>query len=176
MTTIPVIKKVFVATNGGSKYNGNLGAVTGATSADAKCTAAQGSLTGTFYAWISDATTTYQPSTRFSGVGGSYRYVLPSGTVIANGWADLTDGTLAAGINQDASGTAVANGNVWTNVTSAGARDGATSNTHACTAWTSNLNTRSANVGTSGSTTASWTDTGGTATCNTTAYLYCFQQ
>jgi hypothetical protein len=172
----PVVKKVFVATNAGARYNGNLGGIAGA---DTKCNteAAAASLPGTYKAWISlTANATTDPDSTFTGIGGSYNYLLPSGTKVADNWADLIDGSIDAAINQNAAGAGVASGNVWTNVTIAGNRDGATSNTHGCVTWGSALNTRSANVGTAGNTNNTWTDTGGTATCDTVAYLYCFEQ
>jgi hypothetical protein len=169
-------RTVFLATNSGAKYTGNLGGLAGA---NTKCNteAAAAGLLGTYRAWISlTANATNDPDSLFTGVSGSYNYLLPTGTKVADNWADLTDATLDAAIDQNASGTTQAAGNVWTNVTTAGARDGSTSNTHGCATWGTALNTRSANVGTAGNTNNTWTDTGGTATCDTTAYLYCFQQ
>lgn len=169
-------RTVFLATNSGAKYNGNLGGIAGA---NTKCNteAAAAGLLGTYMAWISlTANATNDPNSLFTGINGSYTYLLPSGTKVADNWADLTDATLDAAINENASGTSQTSGNVWTNVTTAGARDGSTSNTHGCATWGTALNTRSANVGTAGNTDNTWTDTGGTATCDTTAYLYCFQQ
>ena len=169
-------RTVFLATNSGAKYNGNLGGQSGA---DTKCNteAAAAGLLGTYKAWISiTADATHDPDSLFTGIGGSYTYLLPSGTKVADNWADLIDGSLDSALNENASGTSQASGNVWTNVTTAGARDGTTNNTHGCVTWGSALNTRSGNVGTAGNTDNTWTDTGGFATCNTTAYLYCFQQ
>ena len=172
----PETRTVFLATNSGAKYNGNLGGLAGAnTKCNTEATAA--GLLGTYRAWISlTANATNDPDSLFTGVSGSYNYLLPTGTKVADNWADLIDGSLDAAINENASGTSQASGNVWTNVTTAGARDGSTSNTHGCATWGTALNTRSGNIGTAGNTDNTWTDTGGTSTCDIAAYLYCFQQ
>jgi hypothetical protein len=81
-------KRVFTTS---VRYDGNLGGLAGA---DAKCQAraVAASLPGTYKAWLSDATGS--PSTRFTKSTIPYRTV--DGTLIANDYADLTDGTLAA--------------------------------------------------------------------------------
>src|SRR5690242_2782849 len=81
----PQGKLVFVTS---TLQTGNLGGLTGA---DMICQAraAAGGLRGIFKAWLSD--TTASPSTRFTR--SKKPYVLLDGTVIANNWADLTDGS-----------------------------------------------------------------------------------
>lgn len=84
---------------------GHTGALGGLAGADAICQAraTAAGRPGTYRAWLSD--TTGSPSTRFTQSAGPY--VLVNGTTIANNWADLTDGTLAAPINVTELGTVV---------------------------------------------------------------------
>jgi hypothetical protein len=79
-------KRVFITS---LKYDGNLGGLAGA---DAKCQAraVAATLPGTYKAWLSDATGS--PSTRFTKSTIPYRLV--DGTLIANDFVDLTDGTV----------------------------------------------------------------------------------
>ena len=78
-------KRVFVTS---LKYDGNLGGLPGA---DAKCQvrAAAALLPGTYRAWLSDATGS--PSTRFTKSTIPYRLV--DGTLIANDYTHLTNGS-----------------------------------------------------------------------------------
>jgi cysteine-rich repeat protein len=104
-------------------YTGNLGGLDGA---DAKCNARAmvAGIGGTYRAWLSDMTGS--PSTRMSKAGGPYRLV--NGTVVANNWADLTDGNLITAINLTELGTlppqptfcGPGNTPVWTNTTTLG--------------------------------------------------------
>ena len=152
-------------------YNGNLGGVAGA---DAICQAraSAAGLSGTFKAWISSAAAN-QPSSTFthSSVG----YWTPNGIIIANSWADLTDGTLDAAINVDEAGNQrSAATNVWTNVTTAGAIK-TDANANDCTNWSTGANVAGGERGSSSSATGTWTNN--TAqNCNNTKRLYCFQQ
>jgi cysteine-rich repeat protein len=112
---IQLTKFVFVTS---ITYTGNLGGLDGA---DAKCNAraAVAGIGGTYRAWLSDITGS--PSTRMSKAGGPYRLV--NGTVVANNWADLTDGNLITAINLTELGTlppqptfcGPGNTPVWTN-------------------------------------------------------------
>lgn len=88
-------KRVFVSPINTS----NLGGIAGA---DAICQADadQHGLSGTYYAWLSDSTTS--PSQRFTRSLGNYKLV--DGTVIASGWAGLTSGSLLSPINRTSSG------------------------------------------------------------------------
>lgn len=96
-------------------YEGARGdAVASVADADAVCLRSASSSTSlvkgrTFRAWVSDATS----SAASRLVHGQGRYRLISGTVIANDWSDLVDGTLRAPINEDENGVAVT-GSVWT--------------------------------------------------------------
>ena len=70
------------------------GALGGLTGADAKCQAraVAAGLPGTYKAWLSDSTGS--PSTRFAKAPVPYRLV--DGTIIANNFSDIIDGTLSA--------------------------------------------------------------------------------
>ncbi|MFM7297985.1 MAG: MopE-related protein, partial [Planctomycetota bacterium] len=76
-------------------HTGNLGGLAGADSiCQTRATAA--GLPGTYRAWI--GTSAGSPATRFNR--STVPYVLVNGTVVANNWTDLTDGTLASPINR----------------------------------------------------------------------------
>lgn len=174
-TTVPEEKFVFVATNGGAGYSGNFGGVTGA---DSVCgTEGSGLGSGSYKAWIADSSGTNDPANNFTGVGGTFRYKLPGGTVIADNWADLTDGTLDAGINENASGGAVGASSVWSNVAAtSGATLSTNTNQSTCEDWVSNASNRRGQEGTSGSATSTWTDNTNNNSCNSNYFLYCFEQ
>ena len=126
-------------------------------------------LPGTYLAWLSDDTGS--PSTRF--VQATVPYVRTDGTLIANNWADLTDGTLAAPLNRDESGTDIGSDSVWSDTTTNGTlwedfRD--------CTQWTDGTNASTGRIGGAGATNAGWTEAGGSDCGLFTARLYCFQQ
>jgi hypothetical protein len=82
-------------------YYANMGGLTGA---DALCQARAdaASLGGTFRAWLGDRTTSVGSRLTHSTV----RYVLVDGSVVADDWTDLTDGTLDRPINLTESGGA----------------------------------------------------------------------
>jgi hypothetical protein len=103
---------VFVSSQ---KYDGDLGGLSGA---DARCQALadEAGLTGRWIAWLGDGVD--GPATRFfqSETRGYQRV---DGTVIANNWTDLVDGTLAAPIDRDETGTELPADDdmiVWTGV------------------------------------------------------------
>jgi hypothetical protein len=156
-------------------YSGALGGLAGA---DALCQAraSAAGLTGTFMAWI--ATAAGSPATRFTRA--AVPYVLVNGTVIANNWADLTDGTLAAPIDRTELNGAPPTGNtscagggnrtVWSGVNGSGAYSGSDS----CSGFSS----------TSGGglwgwldrSDISWTQWCSGGLCSWVSPLYCFQQ
>lgn len=144
-------------------YTGNLGGIAGA---DAKCQAEADALNlpGTYYAWLSDDTTS--PAERFNRDFGAY-YLSDRTTKIADDWADLTDGTLDNPIGGPG---------VWTNVAADGSSNG---HTNSCAGWTSDaLFTYSGNVGDGTSQTSQWNidPFNSPFACSGTASLYCFQQ
>lgn len=127
-------------------------------------------LPGTYKAWL--ATQAASPATRFVQSTGPYRLV--NGTTIANNWADLTDGSLAAPIDITEHGTAFSDQftnwawtNVATNGTSSGAKD--------CAGWNSPQSFDDGGTGATTSSGATWTDYLDDS-CGAERRLYCFQQ
>ncbi len=168
-------RRVFISSN---QYGGDMDfaldnpdILTGLALADARCNAlaASARLSGTFKAWLSDMTT--EPAARmdttFSGV---YRLGSDGFPVVATGWLDLVDGSLALPIDVDESGTTIANfKNVWTNTLPDGTR---ASNLH-CEGWTSTDGTTT--VGTAAATNATWTNLVPGQLCSGTNRIYCFE-
>lgn len=147
----------------GTEVGGGLGALGG----DAHCQrlANAAGHQGRYLAWLSDDTTS--PLARFTQ--SEYRYRLIDGTVVADDFADLTDGQLAAPIALDEYGViqvSVAEG-PWTGTLSSGAA--ASDN---CTGWTSSGNGL---TGLADSTTSTWTESL-LKVCGQSHRLYCFQQ
>jgi len=89
----PSHKVVFVTSVG---FKGNFGGVTGA---DAKCQerADAVKLAGTYKAWLSGSELSSSPSVRFTHA--DVPYVLLDGSVVADNWTDLTDGSLQHAIS-----------------------------------------------------------------------------
>jgi hypothetical protein len=159
-------------------YEGNLGGLAGA---DAKCTGLAGAagLPGSYKAWLSDGVTS--PNTRFTKATIPYRLV--DGTLVANSYADLVDGTIAAPLNKPEAGGAPPAGTfcgpgklpVWSSTNSVGDLIGATSN---CTNWT-NSTVGGAQWGDGSMTTADWATFCYGGTCGGVTFvapIYCFQQ
>ena len=167
------LKKVFVTV---STYTG--AQVGGETTADAHCQSrADGAgLTGTFKAWLGTSTGVDPNDTFASNTVG---YELPNGTKVADNYADLTDGTLDAAINRDANGNLVGTVVVWTNVDEFGERAGSSGSSYLCNGgggdWSSNNGIYDGGIGSSGSTTSTWTNNG-TADCSFSRHLYCVEQ
>lgn len=161
----PQIATAFVTS---TAYDGDLGGIAGA---DAKCAAAAsaGSLSGTYFAWISDGV--IDPESRFSRIKEWRR---TDGATIADSWNDLTDGTLDVPIQYDEFGSIVASADVWTNVDTAGVARNAV---HHCGAWTTNAVLTGRFGRADGTTTTTqWTDGSGVRSCNLSLRLYCFEQ
>lgn len=181
---IPVIchKIVFLTSE---KFSGNLGGVAGA---DGHCNrlAESAGLPGTFMAWV--GTEVDFPANRFTRLATPKRYVDTQGRTIADGWGDLTDGSLDRFIVTDENGTDLgylrpSKLSTWTAVKPDGtywnppARYSSENNT-TCSDWTS-----TSNNGPTGSTkngiTGAWTSWYPSASCSaysTRHRLYCFQQ
>lgn len=168
---------------------GNLG-YTGSNGIDAgdyicQTEATDAGLPGTYKAWIAASAAT-SPNGRFYKSTGRYIKADATSTLVANNWTDLTDGTLASAINRHADGTSVTGElKVWTNVTDAGLLTPiANFWAQHCLSWTTSNSSNWSGLGTSNSTTATWTY--GTASgqydrCDGTHFggpyrLYCFQQ
>jgi hypothetical protein len=146
-------------------FDGILGGLAGA---DTKCAAraTAAGLTGTFKAWLGSGSS--GPSTTFTQA--SIPYVRVDGVVVANNWADLTDGTLDATISVTEAGAAVG-GDAWTNVQTDGDPNGASD----CSNWGDDNFLNTGNVGNPGSTTSTWT-ANSFGTCNNSKRLYCVEQ
>ncbi len=145
------------------------GAFGGVFGADGQCQslATTAGLGGTWLAWISDSVGA-SPVGRFVQAPTPYKRL--DGVTIANDWADLTDGTLAAPISVDQNGVGGYAVGVWTSVTPAGAFSGSVT----CGGWNSFVATGL--NGASSSTTGTWTQAGGTTCANPGLALYCFEQ
>ncbi len=129
-------KRVFLTKE---QFTGNLGGLDGA---DATCQqlAGDAGLPGIYRAWLSDLTGS--PSTRFTQ--SSTPYFLLNGTVIADDWADLTDGELNAPIHVYEDGTVrpiVEDSleTVWSGTDESGALNTAGGFPFYCSNWTSDL-------------------------------------
>jgi hypothetical protein len=145
--------------------NADLGGIEGA---DAICAAeaSAAGLQGEFKAWLSTVSLpVFDRVTRANGP-----YVLVDGTIVANGWDDLVDGSILAPINLDAGGVVRA-GEVWTGTLAIG---GASFLGDDCAAFTSGT-TGVALCGATDSTTSTWTENS-TPACSTLLGLYCIEQ
>lgn len=163
---------VFVSSQ---QYKGNLtppvDQLVGLDLGDAHCQilASEADHPGVFRAWLSDETKS--PATRFGippGFAGLYE--LPSGTVVAESWSDLTDGSLATAIAEDEHGKPVEPSAVWTNTSVAGNGMGSLH----CQFWSSNNFDDKAPVGSTQAKTGAWTEAD-PITCSAPARLYCIQ-
>jgi hypothetical protein len=154
-------KKVFLTS---TVYDGRLGGLSGA---DAKCQTRANSLNlrGNWKAWLSDSKTS--ASSRITHWSGPYKTM--DGKVVAENWADLTDGVLKSPLNIDEFGYS-ASWNVWTNTN----EKGEVASVDDCIGWTSNISYLG-KVGSSSYTDSRWTSYS-TSTCNYTRRLYCIEQ
>lgn len=160
-------------------YSGNLGGLTGADAlCQARATAA--GLPGTYRAWLSASNGS--PSTRFTRSAG--RYVLPDGSIVANDWADLTDGEIQRNIDRTEFNGAAPIGNTacagggemhrtaWSATSASGTSqcggsncsDWTSTSGSACWGWVNNTNNQAW---------SSWCSGG---SCGWLSPLYCFQQ
>jgi hypothetical protein len=164
-------KRVFVTS---ALYKGDFGGLVGA---DAKCQerAVAASLPGTYKAWLSTAASS--PSNRFAKATIPYRLV--DGTLIANDYTDLTDGTIATAINKTETGGAPTEVmfcypdfiRPWSSTLANGTFSAASGN---CTDWT--VQTGSAHWGSGVLTTSGWSQSCSGGSCALDAPLFCFQQ
>jgi hypothetical protein len=160
---------VFVSSQ---QYTGNIGGLEGA---DAECQsmAADAGVQGTFKAWLGDGTE--GPSERFTQDG---RFVLVDGTLIAEDWEDLTDGTIVHFIDQTEDGGAPppttqhcsSTQVVWTGVYS----DGSLPDVVNCVGFTSDADPGM--YGRVDATDYHWTYACTVGTCGYAASIYCFEQ
>lgn len=145
--------------------NAALGGIEGA---DALCAAqaTTAGLDGDFRAWLS--TSGSSVSSRLSR--SSTPYVLVDGTVVANNWDDLVDGSIMAPIDLDADGLRQT-GDVWTGTLATGdsfqGQD--------CEGFATSSSDVIGLCGASASTSSTWTENI-TPRCLTTLRLYCIEQ
>lgn len=170
---VPSTRRVVFASS--ELYTGNLGGLAGA---DAACQqlATAVALGGTFKAWLSDGTSFARDRTTHSDLP----YTLVDGTIVAQGWAGLTSGTLLHAINRTEAGTLPPTGTyscapfVWTSAWADG--------THVlndCAGWTSSSASVDGDGGDWTKADGTWSYWGCTDTqrgCSGTAALYCIQQ
>jgi hypothetical protein len=170
----PIAKVVFITK---AVHAGNLGGLSGA---DGICTtAAQGQLSGSFKAWLSDGAA--DPAARFD-VTSQAALVGTDGTMIAASLADLVANAAGKGIlhaiDHDETGSRVPGTNiaVWTNVSADGTKtkDSASPDYH-CAGWTPAGMTGAVGYA-DDITTGHWTAAAATVACTMTAHLYCFEQ
>lgn len=160
-------KVVFVTSE---RYSGNLGGIEGA---DAKCEASAkaGNLSGTFLAWISNASVS--PSSRFEP--SLDPYIRVDGVIFAESYDSLVIDFPLVPLNVTEAGLLVPAGRddaiVWTNTESDGVL---VSSTFDCNGWTVDDMT---STGTTGliSNLEAWSFDARNF-CNTERRLYCFEQ
>ena len=165
------------------KWNGKIvfatsavysGAIGGITAADDKCNTlamvAGLANAGAFLAWINDDKT--WPAARMAPWEG--RYLLRDGTVIADNWDDLVDGTLDAPIRVDETGSWIADDATpyaWTGTSA----KGLPVLTKQCSAWTTSSKDAAGRWGTLSSTDKNWSSSID-AECSATARILCIEQ
>ena len=165
-TTPPEPLRVFVTS---TTHNGNLAGLAGA---DAKCQerADAAGLGGAWMAWLSDGA--IGPAARFTTRGNRpYHRLFADDPVVADDWADLTDGALQRAIDRNELGNGPITGDVWTNT----APDGTPATTAHCMGWTVATGANSGAHGDSGATDATWTQAD-TANCTSKLRLLCVEQ
>jgi len=166
----PVKYRVFITS---TPYTGNLGGLTGA---DSKCQekADVANLGGQWKAWLSDS----QTSAASRLIHSDYQYIRIDGIVVANNWADLTDGSLQNTITIDETGNLKTTYTAaWTNTQT----DGSSYYSDygkSCNNWTAGYWGPSAILGFASHIDGLWTIGFGpsTTTCQNMGSLYCFEQ
>jgi hypothetical protein len=148
-------------------HTANMGGVAGA---DQMCQnlASTAGLPGNYKAWLSSSSSS--PATTFTRP--SSPYILVNGTIIANGWSDLTDGSLRAPINWDERGNEVGyefGHRIWTSTRT----DGTANLENTCGDWTSDAGNGDVGLLV---TFRAWTDDDRITQCSARIEHYCFQQ
>ncbi|MGB1015103.1 MAG: DUF4215 domain-containing protein, partial [Nannocystaceae bacterium] len=121
-----------------------------------------------FLAWLSDDDTS--PAQRFFHSPG--RYVLPDGTVVANSWEDLTDGTLQNPILMTETQDLPQPSTVWTNTNP----DGTPASEDSCENWSSEDFNLKSILGLMANSDSEWTKLDFPIGCHAISQLYCFEQ
>lgn len=165
--------RVFVT--GAPYFNAVLGGLAGAdASCQARAAGVNPPLPGTYKAWLSTG-----PGANQSPAGGRFRrargtYTLIDGsTTVANGWADLTDGTLQHAIDMTETGEFTPSGYLaWSNTATNGFEVGGGDD---CGEWTDSF-AIFGGTGDIGRVDSRWTYNGGISCNYDEARLFCFQQ
>jgi len=122
-----------------------------------------------FRAWLSDDIDS--PATSFFHSEG--RYVMVTDEVVAESWADLTDGTLINGIDRTLAGEKVNGYPIWTSTLPNG---DAWQDKLDCENWSTSWPEENGRQGISGYTDSRWTDDEVLTECGSGGFLYCFEQ
>ncbi len=126
-------------------------------------------LGGLWRAWLSDGEG--NPSGRFTR--GTVPYRLLDGSLVAAGWSDLTDGTIAHAISVTESGGSITTGatQVWTGTDADG-----TAAMQNCSNWSNRSSESIGLVGSSRATDRTWSSNGSQQCSRTDLHFYCFEQ
>lgn len=171
--SVPIAKRVFVTS---TTYQGNLGGVGGAnTKCQDRATAA--GLSGTYLAYISTTSPVFNAINNVPNLSSGQYFGRLDDVPVANGRADLLDGTLMNPISVNEFGAEVTGSpmEVWTNTKTDGTNSAINVD---CTVWTSTAAGGAGGNGWHGQlnhTTSTWTDNNWNA-CQNYKRLYCFEQ
>jgi len=152
-----------------TRHLGDFGDLAGA---DAICNslAQQGALPGTYLAWVSSATGS--PSERFTR--SALPYVNTGGALVANDYADLTDGDLllnAIEFTETGEDLSLTPHPVWTGTSI----NGFSKQTN-CSNWSSASDLEVGAGGVLDLINSGWTDASASLQCSVPHHIYCFQQ
>ena len=150
-------------------YDGNIG---GGPGADTKCAAraTAASLAGTWRGIFLNASGNLPSAITWNW----NRLETMNGSMIASSVADLFDGSISNAINRDEFNASASGLVVWTGLNSGGTGDTVAGGAN-CALYTSNSGAFSGVRGDSGSTSASWINTGTGVVCSTAARIYCIE-
>ena len=158
-------RRVFVTSVAYGTFMGGL------SGADNKCTAraSAAGLSGAWTAYLSDVSTNAKDRIP----DGIYYKMLSDGStiIVANGKADLTDGTIESSIDMDESRSIISSSAVWTGTDSSGS---SVLNGH-CNSWNTESTAYSGTTGRSDSSSGFWANYGSVSCGTSLARLYCFE-
>jgi hypothetical protein len=160
------VRRVFVTSD---THTGDLGGLTGG-HAICEGLADAAALGGTWLAWLGDGVD--GPSSYFTQA--TVPYVLVDGTEIASSWSDLVDGSLAAPIDRDETGTAIPASGPLEVKTGTFADGGGTPPIN-CMVWTVETQGTLSLTGRTDAVDQSWTQAAA-LDCSAPQRLYCFEQ
>ncbi|MGB1016905.1 MAG: hypothetical protein ACPG4T_22385, partial [Nannocystaceae bacterium] len=128
-------------------------------------------LGATYYAWISDDTTS--PAERFFHSPG--RYVFPDGSVFAQSWDELVEGNLMQPPNRTEALQEPSDGIAWSNTLPDGTPASATDH---CNHWSSQDSNDGGRIGATSLIDEGWSDFdfASPMPCDASNHIYCFEQ